>query len=278
MIVAGQNKEWGKTIEESTRYWLDVGVDHIMVKKAWDMPLITPKGDVIEENFSRLGRLQKEYGVRYHMHPYTLPVDIDGERHILDSFSDKINGILSRVVRGFDEQIQGNGLYPLMTMHMSAADYPGLNVKIDEATALKRSKDFFQSLNLGTTVDLEVVPDPYRIKGWSHLGCRPSHFTEVGSPKRYPMCLDTGHLNLNERPLDDFTKLGYPITSVHLHGNGGKADDHEIPSRANLKDYQAVESFLKGYDGIVVLEIRNHGYSKDDMRRLVENTKQRRIA
>jgi hypothetical protein len=32
MIIAGQNKYWGKTTEEATIAWLDLGIDNLMIK------------------------------------------------------------------------------------------------------------------------------------------------------------------------------------------------------------------------------------------------------
>jgi sugar phosphate isomerase/epimerase len=276
MILSGQNRFWGKTIEESTMYWTDVGLEHVMVKKTWDMPLVTPNGEVIAENFNKLGKLQKEYGVQYHVHPYALKLS-DG--NFLDSLSDATKASFRKAVKDMDNLIQENELYPLITLHFPMMDYTGSKEKQSEEKAIENARDFLINLDARTHIDLETVNDPYSANdGWSYIGNKPRHFTEVLGKNNYTMCVDTGHLNMASEPLSNFLKLGIPVTSVHFHGNCGRNDDHVIPTKENLKDYRSVENFLKSYEGILVFEIRNMDYTKDDITRLIENTRARRIA
>lgn len=277
MLLAGQNKYWGKTVEEATKLWSNFGITHVMIKNAEDIPLISPKGIVRKEDFKRLGELQKEYDVRYHLHPYNLFVNFENNTYNLDCVSDKTKGIFTKVLRDFDRSMQENSLYPLITLHLPVLDYPGSKEKQKEEKALKNGKEFFQSLDLETPVDLEVVHDPYRNSGWSLLGYRAWHFSEIVGSKRFSLSIDTGHLNLAEEHLKKFVDLGYPITSLHLHGNNGKGDMHEIPNRNNIKDVELVEKLLKKVKGPIVLEIQNHNYSRDDILKLIENTKAGKI-
>jgi sugar phosphate isomerase/epimerase len=276
MILSGQNRFWGDTIEESTRYWQDLGINHVMVKKTWDIHFFTPEGKIIEEEFRKLGRLQNEYGVEYHVHPYTIKLS-DG--YFLDSFSDATKDRFERAIRDLDRAVQENGLYPLITLHSPMLDYTGSNEKQSEEKAIGNAKDLFRNLDVRTPIDLETVNDPYAANdGWGFIGNKPRHFTEIIGKGKYTMCVDTGHLNMNSEPMTKFLELGIPVTSVHFHGNSCRSDEHVMPTKENLKNYSTIESFLKTYDGILVFEIRNAGYSKEDVLRLIENTKARRIA
>ncbi|TET27676.1 MAG: sugar phosphate isomerase/epimerase, partial [Candidatus Bathyarchaeum sp.] len=49
--------------------------------------------------------------------------------------------------------------------------------------------------------------------------------SELDSPY-LNLCLDIGHANTNEGPLEYIQKFGKKIINVHFHDNNGKTDDH----------------------------------------------------
>jgi len=274
MLLAGQNNYWGKTIEESTKSWLDFGIEHIMVKNNNNILLVSPEGKVITEDFKKLGRLQKEYGVEYHIHPYNSFANIEGNKYSLDFISDKSKAIYAKILKDFDALVQENELYPLITLHLPMLDYPNSIEKQEEAEAIKNGREFFQSLELKTTIGLETQHDPYRNPGYSLLGNKAWHFSEIiGDRKDFSLVIDTGHLNMAEEPLKKFLELPYPVASIHFNGNKGEKDSHEMPNRSNMKDVELIERLLKKVDGPIVLEIQKRDYSKDEILRLIESTK-----
>jgi sugar phosphate isomerase/epimerase len=279
MLLAGQNKYWGKTLEDSTKTWLGFGISHLMIKSTEDTPLISSNGTIREEDFKRLGRLQKEYGVKYHLHPYNIFVNIEGDRYNLDCITNKTKVIYAKALKRVDELIQENELYPLITFHTPVLDYPNSKEKQEIKKALGNGREFFQSLELESTIGLETHHDPYRNPGWSLLGNEAWHFSEIiGNKKNISLVLDTGHLNMAKEPLRKFVDLPYDIVSLHFNGNNGKKDSHEIPTRDNMKDVELIEELLKKVKGPIVLEIQNYGYSKGDILKLIENTKAGKVS
>jgi sugar phosphate isomerase/epimerase len=279
MLLAGQNKHCGRNIEQATETWRDVGIDHIMVKSNHDTALLSSWGNVIEEDFSRLGKLQKEYGVKYHLHPYNIFVTVGKNGYNLDFLNEETVPIYRKALKRIDDLIQENELYPLLTMHLTVMDYPFATKKQTEAEALRAGKNFFQSLDLKTQLGLETTHDPYRNPRWSLLGYKPEHFSEVIGDKDMSLVIDTGHLNIAQEPLEKFLKLPYSVASIHFNGNSGKEDEHAIPTRKNIKDADLVEELLKKVEGPIVFEIQlqKYGYSRDEIMRLIENTRTGKI-
>ena len=83
--------------------------------------------------------------------------------------------------------------------------------------------------SLGISLALEnVVPLPPEA-GFAFLGDNINDFQFIFERLESPylkFCLDTGHANTNEGPLEYAAKLGEKIISVHFHDNHGKHDEH----------------------------------------------------
>jgi sugar phosphate isomerase/epimerase len=228
---------------------------------------------VKDEDFEKLGKLQKEYGVEFLIHPYDLFISIDAKKVILDTFSHVSRSIYINILEKIDAHIHKYDLIPLIVTHLPVLEYPEIeNVQSEEA-ALNNAREVFQHLELESSVALEIMHDPYRNPGRSLLGYKAEHFTEVIGDRKYGICIDTGHLNLSEESLLDYLELPYPVLCVHLNGNDGKRDGHHIATRNNIKDSNTVEDLIKTVKGPIVLEIRDQGYSKEELRRVVERTR-----
>ena len=80
------------------------------------------------------------------------------------------------------------------------------------------------------------------------------------------MCIDTGHINLSWRPTSRYLALPYKIHSVHLHGNDGYSDRHELPNYFTVRDYQATLKALKRCEGPVVLELAENHVTKEQIK------------
>jgi len=270
-ILAGQNKYWG-TLEEATKTWLDVGIDHLMVKKLEDTPFVNQNGELIYETFKKLGKMQEEYGVSYLLHPYNNFVQIGNRRFNTDSLSKPVVPIYRKMLEDMDNQIQENGLYQLITLHLPVLDYPGSNEKKSEKEGLKIGREFFQTLELESDLALETMPDAYKAPGYSVLGFKPQHFVELIGDRDFGLCIDTGHQFMAEEPLKNFLGLPYPVLSVHYNSWVGDTDSHHIPNKQNMREVELVEGLLKSVKGPIVFEIRNYDYSEEELRRLIEDT------
>jgi len=270
-MLAAQNKYWG-TVEEATKLWLGLGIGHLMIKNTKDIPLVNPKGEVVYESFRRLGKLQEEYGVSFHTHPYNNFVQTGGRRFNTDSLSKPVVSIYRKLLHDMDNQIQENGLFPLITLHLTVLDYPGSNEKKTEEEGLKIGKEFFQSLELKSDLVLETMPDPYKDRKYSLLGCKSKHFAEIIGDRDFGLCIDTGHQFMAKEPLKNFLGLPHPVRSIHFNSWVGDTDSHHIPNRQNMREVELVEGLLKNVRGPIVFEIRNYDYSEEELRRLIEDT------
>ncbi len=75
-------------------------------------------------------------------------------------------------------------------------------------------------------------------------------------PERVGVCLDLGHLNLNEEPVRAIKCCGPRLGTIHVHDNDGQWDAHFVPGRGNM-DWVAIVSALReeGYGGPFIYEI-----------------------
>lgn len=267
ILLSGHNKYWG-TLERATEFWLKLGINHAMIKWTEDTRFIE-NGQVVEKEFERYQRLQERYGVKYHLHPYELRTN----GKLITSALKEFHPILKNLIRELDEKIHQYKLYSLITVHLSVFASHKYNLKVDERVALENGKEFFQNLSLKSKLALEIMHAPYKdlnAPGAGLLGYKAEHFRGIIGDKDYGLCIDVGHLNMVEEPLEKFLELPYPIYSAHLHGNDGTRDEHRMATKTNVKNFKLVKKMLKQVKGPVVLEIRNYGYSKDDFEELFE--------
>lgn len=265
MLLAGQNRYWGE-VEEATEFWLGLGIDHIMIKRAEDMQLLDENGKVIEEDFKKLHKLQEKYRVKYHLHPYNLVFN----NVYVTSYFKNTQPILKQILTDLDKRIQKYGLYPLITIHPPEFDHPKHHFDIDEKTAFKDCIDFFQNLSLKSKLALETMSDPYRNPGHALLGYKPEHFLKLIGNKNFGLCIDIGHLKMAEEPLKKFLELPYPIYSVHLNGTDGTEDKHFLPTRENVGDFEGVVKALKKCQGPIVFEVRSYNYSEEEVKECID--------
>ncbi|MFX1519839.1 MAG: sugar phosphate isomerase/epimerase family protein [Promethearchaeota archaeon] len=87
-------------------------------------------------------------------------------------------------------------------------------------------------------------------------------FKTIGDLSRYIGALfDTGHFLLSGEDLSDVAaKLGQYVYHLHIDNNGGKADDHALPTVGLLKERDFIKLFkilkAKNYKGWYSFEIR----------------------
>ena len=71
-------------------------------------------------------------------------------------------------------------------------------------------------------------------------------------------CLDIGHANTSDGPLNYIHTLSDRLINVHLHDNNGVKDDHLPLGGGNIRWKELMELLEeKGYDGFFTLELQN---------------------
>lgn len=107
------------------------------------------------------------------------------------------------------------------------------------------------------------------------------YFMDKFNSKNLGICLDTGHLNLNDRDQVNFIRrAGGLIKALHLADNEGKRDQHLMPYGCGNVDFVSVIREMKalGYEGLYNLEIPGErcapleilGYKLDYIRKMLD--------
>lgn len=274
-MLGGQNKYCGKTIDDAINYWNGLGVYHIMVKSTNGFPLVK-NGKVHVESFKKLERLQNEDDrLSFHLHPYNIKIERNGQKILLDFLSENTAGDYKKLLEGLDEQIQTRGLYPNMDLHISVLKAPPNYGPRNEERGLYLAERFFQDLDLETNVSLETMHGPDKNPGYRGLGDKPEHFERIigDRTKDYKICIDTGHHGISEHSAKEFLKLPYEIGSIHHHGNDGNRDQHLLPNRNNVRDFDCVEGLIRKFDGPVVLEIKRNDNYRVAVKKVIDRLK-----
>ena len=86
------------------------------------------------------------------------------------------------------------------------------------------------------------------------------------------LCLDVGHANTNEGPLEYVKRFGKKIVAVHYHDNTGKHDQHVAVGRGTIPWAKLGRAFHRiGFRGPFVSEVfsRSACQSRDDFRKFL---------
>ncbi len=140
-----------------------------------------------------------------------------------------------------------------MIMHLSNGfDTPSLS-KI----GLKRIEKIFDlAKDTGVTVALENT------RVCAHLKYVLDNYKE----EHIKFCFDSGHANIWCTDTPWFDLYGQRLAALHLHDNGAKEDDHQIPLTGTVKWDEVLKSISRSsYHGNLTLETEVKGISdKDD--------------
>ena len=130
----------------------------------------------------------------------------------------------------------------------------------------RRSLEELQTLAtpLGVTVAAEIIQnDISRPASLAHMLEAQIEVDGAG------ICLDVGHAHLMPGGVVDAieTASGY-LTTVHLHDNRGRHDDHLLPFDGTIEWAGALTALQKvGYDGPFILEVGPHGSVRDTLQK-----------
>ena len=116
---------------------------------------------------------------------------------------------------------------------------------------------------LGVRIAVEVIPnDLSRAGSLVHFAEEDLESAEVG------ICLDFGHAHMDGDLIDAIEVVSGHLAAIHVHDNGGRADDHLLPFEGTIDWPAALTAIQKvGYDGALILEISARGSTKDTLAR-----------
>jgi sugar phosphate isomerase/epimerase len=116
---------------------------------------------------------------------------------------------------------------------------------------------------LGVRVAVEVIPNELsRVGSLVHFIEQDLEGADVG------ICLDFGHAHMDGDLLDTIEIVSGHLTSVHVHDNRGRTDDHLVPFEGTIDWPGAMTAIQKvGFDRTMMLEIAAHGSTKDTLAR-----------
>ena len=95
------------------------------------------------------------------------------------------------------------------------------------------------------------------------------YFIEHFNSKNLGICLDTGHLNINDRDQVAFIRrAGKHIKALHLADNEGQTDQHMMPFGRGSVDFVSVirEMKAQNYEGLYNLEIPGESWIPVEIR------------
>jgi len=212
---------YDQPLEENFQYALDNGIHHLEIdlkKKYTQINTFTSRRiAVILEKIS-------ETGISLSLHP---PFNLDLctrsfiTRRSLTSYLEKCIVLASRLKAEH------------LTLHLGSFHRSALWSDPREQ-ALDRLCFFLKKLlnacdRTGICLALENVVPLRPEAGFAFLGDNIKDFLYIYSKLDSPhlkFCLDCGHANTNEGPLEYVDKLGEKITCVHFHDNRGTHDEH----------------------------------------------------
>lgn len=91
-------------------------------------------------------------------------------------------------------------------------------------------------------------------------------------PDSVGICLDLGHSNISNNPVNDLEECSERLFAIHVSDNNGREDSHSIPFTGNI-DWMQVAAVLKkiGFDGYFMYEIRNREDINNTLNRINES-------
>ena len=82
------------------------------------------------------------------------------------------------------------------------------------------------------------------------------HFLESLDRPAVGVCLDVGHAHMREGAAEVIEQLSGYVHTIHLHDNGGRADDHRLPFGGSIEWPTVLMELEKtGYRGPLVMEV-----------------------
>lgn len=250
MIVLGAIQDLSKT-GQLTELWSDADVDGI----AFTVPV-----DRLEKSFFDDAKTVRDRDMRVLLHPiefgkslYT-PSDPASHSFILDRLA-----LAMDAIKNFDFE-------PVLIIHpprLAAPDFLVCGKKeVDEKTALANSLPFFDKLSRiaaqsSIEIAIECMHDPYANPGHSMYGYTVQQLEAICNGRDFGVCIDTGHAKLSRTSVSEYLNSQLNILTVHLQGNDGSFDQHQLPNMNNMGDVAGVLRLLT-LDIPIILEANSY--------------------
>lgn len=95
---------------------------------------------------------------------------------------------------------------------------------------------------------------------------------ERHNPDLAGICLDLGHSNISNNPVNDLEESSERLFAIHVSDNNGREDSHSVPFTGNI-DWMQVSAVLKkiGFEGYFMYEIRNREDINNTLNRINES-------
>jgi sugar phosphate isomerase/epimerase len=120
---------------------------------------------------------------------------------------------------------------------------------------------------LGVQVAVEVIPN--KLSAAQTLVRLVEEELEL-DPPGIGICLDTGHAFMMGDLVDAIEIVSGELTTIHVHDNGGKHDEHLLPFEGRIDWPTALMSLEKvGYEGLIMFELANTSTPRDVLERTV---------
>jgi sugar phosphate isomerase/epimerase len=229
-----------KPVEDYFDYVLDHGIDHLeldLKKKHSLLESFTP------ERISRLREFSQKNGISLSMHP---PYNMNLCSRI--SYVRRQHVVYIKKCIMLAHQIGARYL----TLHLGNFYRYAIWANPWEHAMTRLFKVLRKVLpdceRYGVCLALEnMIPIPPE-GGYSFLGDSVKDFQYIFShinSRCLRFCLDIGHANTSEGPLEYVEKLGGNIIGTHFHDNGGTYDDHMDVGEGTVPWQELLKSFKK---------------------------------
>ena len=92
------------------------------------------------------------------------------------------------------------------------------------------------------------------------------------NPDAVGICLDLGHSNISNNPVNDLEGCSERLFAIHVSDNNGREDSHSVPFAGTI-DWMQVAAVLKklGFDGYFMYEIRSRDNIDDTLNKINES-------
>ncbi len=237
MLVLGAIQNLKKT-GELLDIWSDAGADGV----AFTVPM-----DRLDERFFDDAKTARNRGLRVALHPFEMG------KFIYNPTDPATHGFMLERLAFTMDNIKALSLEPFLIIHPPRMAAPGINIcgkkEIDERTALQNSLPFFDKLSLiasqsSVSIAIENMHNPYANPGHSLYGYNVEQLESICKGRGFGICVDTGHAKLSMTSVSEYLNSSLNIIVVHLQGNDGSFDQHQLPDMKNMGDLEGVMKLL----------------------------------
>ncbi len=228
-------------IGELLDLWSDSGADGV----AFTVPF-----DMLDERFFDNTKTARNRGLRVLVHPMGFGYNT---KSMYTPSDPSTHGYMLEKIGFTIDRIRSHDLEPLVILHPPRLSAPDVMVAgekmLDEEKAFKSSIPFLDKLSrMGSqssiSIAIECMHDPNANPGHALLGYTVEQLEEICNERDFGICVDTGHAKLSRTSVSDYLNSSLNILTIHLQGNDGSYDQHELPTMKNVGDVRGVLKLL----------------------------------